>query len=70
MREATGLAHPVLLRWLVLALTAVLVPGVTIVGVVALWALVLQQLGKPGIGLASMMSAVAVAATVVIYTAG
>ena len=69
MIEASELSTSILARWLLLTLTIALRPSLTLVGLVALWALVLQQLGKQGIPLAAMMSVVGVVSTVVVYAA-
>ena len=57
----------VLVRWLALALAATLPPGLSIVGIGGLWALVLWQEGRAGIGLATGMSLIAISVMVILY---
>ena len=59
--------RPILVRWLALALAASLPPGLSLFGIGGLWALVLWQEGKAGIGVAAGMSVIALSVMVILY---
>ncbi len=67
MTDISEAGRSVLVRWLALAAVALLPPGLGLIGVGALTALVLWQEGKAGIGLAVGMSLVALLVIVIVY---